>query len=229
MMRSLTTVFTVFPVYAESFVQSAVFEDEEICPFVERTGYIDLSLLSSETEITFSREKDNPADDLAVMVLADGVFIGYLYRPSRIRPYLLAGKKGGCARYIARIASIDIHKRRIRLSIAFYVKMKVFEEERLGTWLVKRSTESDCVPVKNKLLNHFCSLRFSDSGDDVSVISSLGKVGRLPRKAVAATRACKNDDPVAKIIKIAKDKQGRSTYAVAIYGNSSPMMLHSID
>lgn len=229
MMRSLMTVFPDFPVYAESFVQSAVFEDEEICPFVERTGYIDLSLLSSETEITFKREKDNPADDLAVMVLAGGVFIGYLYRLSRIRPYLLAGKKSGCARYIARIKSIDTEKRRIRLSIAFYVKMKVFEEERLGTWLVKRSNESDCVPVTNKLLEHFCSLRFSDAGDGVTVISSLGKVGRLPRKAVAAVKNCKNSDPVAKVVKIAKDKHGRSTYAVAIYGNSSPMMLHSID
>ena len=229
MMRSLMTVFPDFPVYAESFVQSAVFEDEEICPFVERTGYIDLSLLSSETEITFKREKDNPADDLAVMVLANGVFIGYLYRLSRIRPYLLAGKKDGCSRYIARIASIDIDKRRIRLSIAFYVKMKVAEEERLGTWLVKRSKENDCVPVKNKLLEHFCSLRFSDARDDVTVISSLGMVGRLPRKAVAALKNYRNSDPVAKVVKIAKDKHGRNTYAVAIYGNSSPMILHAID
>lgn len=140
------------------------------------------------------------------MVLADGVFIGYLYWLNRIRPYLFVGKKDGCVRYIARITSIDAENRRIWLSIAFYVKMKVFEEERLGTWLAKRSKESDCVPVKNKLLNHFCSLRFSAAGDDVSVISSLGKVGRLTRNAVATTRACKNDDPVAKIIKIAKDK-----------------------
>ena len=150
MMKKLKFNGSGFPVYNGKYILRRMYDDEIVCPFVSKTGYINPSWFSVNSVVEFIREKDNHVDPLALKVFADGIFIGYLYRASKIRTFLLAMKKKSCVRYIARIRKYDSDRDKFVLSVAFYVAFDEIEYELVGQWPLV--IDRKC-PFKTKMLS----------------------------------------------------------------------------
>lgn len=179
---------SILPAYKGRFVLRYTHSGEELCPFEEKTGFINFNDFSNATEITFKREKDNPVDKLAVQVLADGRFIGYLYRRSKIRPYLLdAKKKDNSVRYIARFDHLSTDPHSVTLIIAFYVPFMESEYDKLGTWPLE--TDRDCRKLDGRLVR-LTSIPFESGKGMESYIVRNPKnnriIGHLPLSSLAA-------------------------------------------
>ena len=250
MMKALKYKGGIIPYFHGKYILRRVMRPETLCTFESKTGYIDFSSFDDRTVVTFEREKDNPVDSDAVKVLADGSFIGYFYRSSSLRPYLLASSKKDGLRYLARFAEINPVTGRHTFTVAFYVRFDGDEYEKIGTWPLIRDKKRGKGKLNGRLFKVFDwpwqrsdeiveahEVMYHDLLDDlegypplpcvIAHVDSEEEIGHLPLESCISFV---DEYSYGKLIAQVEKGEGKGDYLVSVYRlNRSGHGLHTLD